>query len=307
MPPTQILTVTLNPALDVEFEVERMVKESKLRTSVPSFEPGGGGINVARAAHRIGAPVTALWVGGGPTGDKLRMLLHGEGIGDIHIPTVGEVRMSIHIEERATTDMYRFVLPGAQLSTGEAEAVCHAVATSDAEYVVLSGSMPPGAPADFYAQLAARASKRARVVLDTSGEPLQRGLTQDIFLAKPNKNELGRLLDRTLATVDDVIAGAREMIASHGVQALAVSMAEEGLVLVTRDSAEHVHAPKVEMVGAVGAGDSTVAGITVGLSRGMSLRDAARLGVACGTAAVLTGGSELLRAADVERLLPQVR
>lgn len=304
---TAILTITMNPALDLSFEVERMIAEEKLRGSALVSHPGGGGINVARVVHRLGGEALAVWIGGGGEGTRLGELLDEEGVRHHQVPAREPVRLSIHVEERATTAMYRFVLPGPALSAAELEAVCEHVTHAPASLVVLSGSLPQAAPTDFYARLSERVPAGVRVLLDTSGEPLAKGLAGTVYLAKPNRNELGKLVGRTLATRDDVIAAARETIARHRVEVLCVSLAEEGLVLVTRDTAEHLRAPPVEMVSAVGAGDSTVAGIAVGLARGLPLVDAVRLGVAAGTAAVLSPGSELCSREDTERLFPQIR
>lgn len=303
-----IVTVTVNPALDISFEVERMAAEHKLRGTAFAQQPGGGGINVARAATRLGADALAVWLGGGCEAKTFATLLDAEGVPHHRIPAREDMRMSIHVEERATTDMYRFVLPGPAISEAEADAVVAYVAgASDAKFIVLSGSLPPSLPTNFYARLAAAAPQGARVILDTSGEALARGLDGNVYLAKPNRNELGRLVDKKLESVDEIIAAARELTAAGRVSVLAVSMAEEGLVLVTNASAEHVRAPKVEMVSAVGAGDSTVAGLVVGLARGLPLGEAARLGVAAGTAAVLTAGADLLLREDTERLYAQLR
>lgn len=302
-----ILTITLNPALDVGFEVERMVVESKLRASAVTRHPGGGGINVARVATRLAGDVEGVWLGGGGNADTLAALLEEEHVRHHQVRIRDELRLSIHVEERATGAMYRFVLPGAATGEAEVDALAAYIASArDVQLVVLSGSLPPSVAVDTYAQLA-RGCSGVRVVLDTSGEPLARGLAGHVFLAKPNRNELGRMLGRQLGSVGDVVAAARELIDAGRVEVLAVSLADEGLVLVTADGAQHLRAPPVEMVSAVGAGDSTVAGIVVGLARGESLVDAARLGVAAGTAAVLTPGSDLCRREDVERLYPDVR
>lgn len=297
-----ILTITVNPALDVSFEVERMTAESKLRATKVVYQPGGGGINVARAASRLGADVRAAWMGGGANATRLATLLEDEQVAHHRLDTRGETRLSIHVEERATTDMYRFVLPGATVDDAEAESVARCIASTSAPFIVLSGSLPAGAPADFYARLAARAPAGARVLLDTSGEALDRGLAGGVYLAKPNRNELGRLVGRSLASIEDIERAAREIVNAGRVETLAVSAAEQGLVLVTRDTAAHIPAPQVQMVSAVGAGDSTVAGIVVGLARGLSLVEAGRLGVACGTATVLSEGTSLFRREDVERI-----
>ena len=304
---TAILTVTLNPALDISFEVDRMVAESKLRGTALTRRPGGGGVNVARAATTLGADVEAVWLGGGCDAATFGAMLDVDGVRHHHIATREDLRVSIHVEDRATTDMYRFVLPGPVISDTEAEGIRAYVRDAvGVQLVVLSGSLPPTLPTDFYARLAADVPRGARVVIDTSGEPLARALAGGVFVGKPNSNELGRMLGRQLTIVDDVIAAARELIAGGRVEALAVSMAAEGLVLVTAELAEHVRAPQVEMVSAVGAGDCTVAGLVVALSRGQSLQEAARFAVAAGTAAVMTPGSELLRRDDAERLYAQL-
>jgi 6-phosphofructokinase 2 len=302
-----IVTVTLNPALDLGFEVERVVPERKLRGSSAVFHPGGGGINVARAAGRLGADVRAIWIGGGCDGDKLAALLDDEHVPHERVGARAAPRMSVHVEERATGELYRFVLPGEELSAAEADAVIAAVAAvAGASYLVISGSQPPGLPAEFCARLAAGAPAETRVILDTSGEPLARGLAGRVYLAKPNRNELARLVGRELADRDGLIAAARELIDAGRVEVLAVSQAADGLTLVTRDGHEHIAAPPVTPVSTVGAGDSTVAGIVVGLARGLALPDAVRLGVAAGTAAVLTPGTELMHREDTERLYAQM-
>ncbi|MDQ3365142.1 MAG: 1-phosphofructokinase family hexose kinase [Myxococcota bacterium] len=303
-----IVTVTMNPAIDVSFEVERMVAESKLRATAPELHPGGGGINVARAAARLGGDVMALWMGGGCDGARLAELLGEEHVPYDRVPAADEPRLSIHVEERTTGAMYRFVLPGPTITPQEAKVLEERIASYvGARFLVLSGSLPPSLPTDYYAELAARAPRGVRVILDTSGEPLTRGLAGHVYLAKPNRNELGRAVGRELATIDDVVRAARALIDDGRVELLAVSLGAEGMVLVTRDDADHIRAPQVRPISAVGAGDSTVAGIVVGLARGLPIADAMRLGVAAGAAAVLTPGTELSRREDTDRLYAELQ
>ena len=308
MPAAPIVTVTVNPALDVSFEVDQVIAERKLRCTRPVMHPGGGGINVARVALRLGQAARALWVGGGRDAPVLGDLLDHEQVPHERLPTRDELRRSLHVEERATGDMFRFVMPGAELTDDEQAHILDRVAALDGvAYVVLSGSLSPSLPVDFYARLAERCPREARVVLDTSGDPLARGLAGRIYLVKPNRNELSRMVGRELADHADLARAARELIDAGRVEVVAVSLAEDGLLLVTREGPEHVAAPTVEMVSAVGAGDSTVAGIVVGLARGMPLTDAARLGAAAGSAAVMTEATELCRPEDVARLFAELQ
>ncbi|MDX2090394.1 MAG: 1-phosphofructokinase family hexose kinase [Kofleriaceae bacterium] len=300
---SSIVTITLNPALDESFGIDRLLPERKLRCSPPVIHPGGGGINVARVAARLDAEVFALWIGGGPEGQMLADLLEGERIRHVGVPAPHGPRRSFHVSEHATGAFYRFVLPGPELTEEDgARVAAELERCGDADLVVISGSLPPTLRPDTYARLAAQAAPRARVVLDTSGEALARGLAGDVYLAKPNRNELARLVGRELGAQAEVVSAARTLITAGRVEVVAVSLGSEGLHWVTREDDEHIAAPEVTPVSAVGAGDSTVAGIVVGLARGLPLPAAMRLGVAAGTAAVMTPGTDLCRAEDVARL-----
>lgn len=305
---TSIVTITMNPALDESFAVDRIVPERKLRCSQPVIHPGGGGINVARAAARLGADVTALWIGGGANGQMLADILDGERIRHRRVPAALELRRNSHVTERDTGDLYRFVLPGPELSDREgAQFVEELERCRDAAFVVISGSLPPSLPSDYYARLAEHAPAGARVILDASGDELVRGLAGHVYLVKPNRNELGRLAGGELRDIADVVDAARTLIAAQRVEVVAVSLGADGIVYVTGEKYEHIASPRVKPVSTVGAGDSSVAGIVVGLSRGLSLPDAMRLGVAAGTAAVLTPGTELFRPEDTERLFGELQ
>jgi 6-phosphofructokinase 2 len=173
-----------------------------------------------------------------------------------------------------------------------------------AALVVGSGSLPPGVDEGFYADLATRAAQGgARFILDTHGTPLRRALdTGHVYLIKPNLRELGSLLGRELEYDADIARAARTIVREGACQVVFVSLGAGGALVVTAERADHVRAPTVPVKSRIGAGDSTVAGIAVALTRGEPIDRAARLGVAAGAAAVMTSGSELCRQADVERL-----
>jgi hypothetical protein len=192
-----ICTLTLNPAVDTSCQVDRVVPDRKLRCTRPTREPGGGGLNVARAIRILGGDAEAIWTRGGTTGQLLAELLDGEGVPHRPVPIEGLSRESLMVYETTTERQYRFQMPGPELDRRALDAVTDAVTGRQPvpEYLVLSGSLPPGAPDDFYARLAASVDPSVRVIVDTSGAALQRTVECGVFLIKPNVGELSALVD----------------------------------------------------------------------------------------------------------------
>ncbi len=302
MPP--IVTLTVNPAVDKNSAVQQVVAERKLRCEDPEYHPGGGGLNVARAITELEGEVTAYWTCGGAIGQLLKQLLDEEAVPHQPISIEAHTRENLIVYERSSERQYRFGMPGATLTVGEVQKCrdrLHAIHPPP-EYLVLSGSLPPGVDDDFYAQMAAAMPSTCRVVLDTSGDPLKRGLEAPLYLVKPNMRELGHLADREVEDDSQIREVARSLIDRGQVQAVVTSLGSGGAVLTTADEHRHVRAPTVSIHSKVGAGDSMVAGLVLALARGKALDDALRYGVAAGSAAVMTGGTELCRREDVERL-----
>lgn len=304
-----IVTATLNPCIDAMSHVDRVVPEQKLRCSRPKRYPGGGGINVARAVHRLGGSARALWSRGGPTGEILARLLDDEGVEHRALPIRDYTRENLIVREDASGQHYRFGMPGPELGDAELDAWRQLIAglSPAPSYLVLSGSLPVGVKNELYAELVACAPKSSKVVLDTSGAALGAALKQRVFLVKPNMGELARLSDTTFRSNDEVAAAARSIVDRGEAQAVLVSLGRGGALLVTADLSERIHAPAVQMDSKVGAGDSMVGGLVVHLARGGSLSEAARYGVAAGTAAIMTPGTELCRKDDTERLFAEIR
>jgi len=304
-----ILTFTINPAIDASTTVDHVVPERKLRCGPPRFDPGGGGINVSRAIKRLGGESTALYTSGGFPGKMLQELLDAEGLCHLPIPIEGLTRENLHIYEESTGQQFRFNMPGATLTEAEWRQGLETLAAFRPKpgYVVFSGSLAPGVPVDFYAA-AVRIAKRlgARVILDTNGESLRLAVQEGVFLLKPNFRELGQLAGTKAEDESRLEASAERLIADGRCEAVVVSLAAAGAILVTREGSERLIAPPVRAVSKVGAGDSMVAGIVLSLARGGSLREAARFGVAAGTAAVMQEGTQLCRREDAERLYAQM-
>lgn len=308
MPP--IVTLTLNPAVDKNTEIDRVVAEDKLRCKAPSREAGGGGLNVSRVIDRLGSQSTAFYTSGGLTGEMLQELLDEEALDHTPLPVDDWTRENLIIYETSTDRQFRFGMPGPTLTAAEVED-CLAVLDNLSpapDYVVASGSLPPGAPDDTYAAVAEAAhALGARPILDTSGTALQNAMTTDWYLLKPNLRELEQLAGTSLDTESQRIDAARDFIDRGWCKVVVLSMGASGALLITDDRAEHVRSPTVSIASRVGAGDSMVGGLTVALARGRELSAAVRFGVAAGAAAVMTPGTELCRRDDTERLFEQMQ
>ncbi len=305
-----IVTLTLNPAIDKSTFVDRIYPEQKLRCDRPKYDAGGGGINVSKAIKKLGGESLAVFPVGGPTGILLQDLVREAGITYQAVPTAAWTRENFIVVEKSSNGQYRFGLPGPELSEAEGLACLNIIRkmSPKADYIVASGSLPPGVPVDFYAQVARLAKELdARFILDTSGEPLKLAANEGVFLLKPNLGELGKLngtdsLDVTLA--DDAAA---EIIGRGNCGVVVVSLGPQGALLVTKEGYDHVPAPTVQKKSTVGAGDSMVAGMTYSLAQGKNYREMIRFGVACGTAATMNAGTELFKKEDVDKLYKWIK
>lgn len=307
-----VVTLTMNPALDKSTSTHHVAPEDKLRCSNLRVDPGGGGINVARAIHQLGGEALPLYVAGGLSGQMLQLLLASHLTRHQPIPIQGETRESFTVFEETSTHQYRFVLPGPTLSEAECHSVLDTIAALSPrpDYVVASGSLPPGVPDNFYVQLAERLAEWSpRLIVDTSGAPLQSIVEEcaPVYMIKPNHGELAALVGRELLDDDDILTAARETLGRCKIEIMVVSLGAGGVLAITGDEALFVRAPTVPIRSKIGAGDSTVAGMALGLVRGLSLLDAVRLGVAAGAATVMTPGTELCRRDDTERLFAKMK
>lgn len=301
----RILTVTPNPAVDLSASVEQVLEGSKLRCSPPQREPGGGGINVSRALHKLGGTSLAAYISGGIYGQLLDRLLKNEGIDRQPYRISNQIRQNIMVRERSSDRQYRFSMPGPELQEDEWRGFLEAIFDQhpQAEFLVASGSLPPGVPADFYARLCAKAAQRnIRVVVDTAGEPLQLAAGAESFLIKPNLRELEHIAGRKIEEERQQEELARKIIREQNTEVVLLSLGASGALLVSREVVRRITAPAVPIRSRVGAGDSMVAGLVLALAQGRGLEEAAVYGVAAGSAAVMTPGSKLCRPEDTERI-----
>lgn len=307
-----ILTVTLNPAVDITTTVDRLMPDHKLRCSNPQYDAGGGGINVSKALHQLGGNSLCLFPIGGPTGTLLEQLVIQQHIDYHTFPIVGWTRQSFVVFETTTQRQFRFGLPGPCWTEEESAQLLSTLSPflKRARYVVASGSLPPGLRADFYAILAQQVKKTgSRLILDSSGIALQKAVYEGVFLLKPNVGELAALVGEQTLEEKEVGEAARAVIMGGGCEVIVVSLGSTGALMMTKEMAQqsgqglYVPAPTVNKQSTVGAGDSLVGGLVYALSKGHSYEDMLKLGVACGSAATMNPGTELFHRSDVQRLL----
>ena len=300
-----IVTLTLNPSVDRTIELPAMARGEVNRATLGHLDPGGKGVNVARALVRNGVPATAVVVRGGMTGEHLRRLLVAEGVPARYVDAASETRSNVTIVEAGVgadaATVTKLNEPGGSLTAAELDAVCELVAGSVAvgEWAVLCGSLPPGVPPDTYERLARRlVDVGARVAVDTSGAALRHAVRARPALVKPNHEELADAVGRPLGCLREVVDAAHELRAA-GVGSVLASLGRHGAVLVSEAGVIYGRAPVARPRSTVGAGDALLAGF---LAAGAADPTAALAeGLAWSAAAVGLAGSRMAGPTDLRR------
>jgi 6-phosphofructokinase 2 len=306
----KIITLTMNPAIDISTSAAKVAPTHKLRCTTERRDPGGGGINVARVITRLGLDVRAVFPIGGPSGELLRQLVDAERIWSMALPISGETREDLTAFDEEDRLQYRFVLPGPLLAEAEWRSCLEAVQakSGNGDLIIASGSLPPGVPADFYGRLACSAREAgAKLIVDASGEALAAALKRGLFLVKPSLSELATLAGASLDNERAQLEVCRKLVDGGQAEIVALTRGDKGALLVTCDQAWRADALELEGRTAVGAGDSFLGGVVYSLASSHGLEDTLSWGIAAGCAALLGRGTELCRLEDVRRLRPQVR
>jgi 6-phosphofructokinase 2 len=298
-----ILTLTLNPALDLSTEVERVEPDRKMRCGPGQYDPGGGGINVSRAIAKLGGQSRALAAVGGMTGDMLKSLLEKEGIATEWFELQGLTRLNFAANELLSGKQFRFVLPGPAWTEQDTNAFLdffeRMLVNADPaiRYLAVSGSVPPGFSDDYHQQIISVANRfDVRVVLDTSGRALVKAAERDHYpphIWVMDHNEAAQLAGYPLTDLDALEAFAGQLRSQNHANIIVLSLPEGGAVAVSDDKPVRVMPPKVKVVSKVGAGDSFVAGLVMQYSSGKSLFEACAFAVAAAASAVTTPATDL--------------
>lgn len=300
----------MNPALDVEAELDSVAPEVKLRCGRPSFDPGGGGVNVARALNRIGGNATALFPEGSGLGAFYRSLVEAEEV-DCRTFEIGQAmrRLNTHFREKEGQHQYRFCLPGPELEESDWQRALDLLngVLKEGDILVASGSLPPGIPEDFNVRVAKiTGATGADLVLDAPGDVLRTLEYSTVTWITPNQNEFEDLLGHPVND-DRLEKEWPSFLEDSGFQNILLTLGANGALYAGAEGVERIPAPEVEKLSSVGAGDSTVAGLIMGLSCGEDHLASSRMAVAAGAAAVMTPGTKLLKKQDFHALLEHTK
>ena len=304
-----IVTLTINPAVDISTSVRKMLPFTKMRCAEAQRDPGGGGINVARVLTRLGIDTIAIYPAGGATGQTLAALVEHESVRSIVIPTAHNTREDVTIFDETTREQFRLVFPGALLSDFEWQQCLDAVTriSSQAGFVIASGSLPPGVPDDFYGRVVKASKKTAKVIVDTTGTALKAALKAGVYLIKPNLHEFQDLAGISTKDEPSLLEAGRSLLDRYRIEIIAISLGSQGALLLTRDIALRANGLPIEPVSVSGAGDSFLGAMVSSLANNGDLEAALRYGVAGGSAALLRPGTGLSLREDIHRLASSVK
>jgi 6-phosphofructokinase 2 len=301
-----IITVTINPTIDINSSTESVTPNKKLRCETPNYEPGGGGINVSRAIKKLEGTSTALYTSGGAYGNMLKSLLDDEGVQSQPYIINDITRGNFMIYEKSSGEQFRFAMPGPEINSDEYNGFIEKIKQTSPkpDFIVGSGSIPPSVPDDFYATLGSIAKELdAKFILDTSGDSLRCTLEKEsAYLIKPNMREFQEITEEDINDENQQEKAAKNLIEKGICEVFVLSLGAGGVLFVTKDKVKRLRAPSVRIKSRVGAGDSMAAGIVLSLASGKSVDEAILYGIASGSAAVITPGNELCRKDDTEML-----
>jgi len=307
-----ILTVTLNAAVDKTYTVENFRIDRVHRPSSWRIVPGGKGINVARVYAELGGEAMATGFAGGHNGDYILEGMRTEGLSHDFVQTHGESRVCIAILDPVQKTQTELNEVGPDITADEVERLRlkYESLVPGMEYAVLSGSIPPGVPDIIYRELIEIANKYGvPCVLDTSGEPLNQGLSVKPFMTKPNVHELSAVVGKQLATVEEAAEAATELNA-RGIEIVAVTLGRDGALVATKDGVWRAKPPEIPFVSAVGSGDAFTAAFVYVLVSGGPIPEALKMGTGAGAANAMTFGAgfcardEILRLAGETEVTP---
>ncbi len=301
----KIVTLTLNPALDKSAKVDGIIAEQKLKCHSINYQAGGGGINVSRVLTRLGVNSNCIFTAGGDNGLRLQELLANEMLTIQPVPINAWTRENLSIVDTKNGQQFRFGMPGNILSDTELSQIEKTLMTILAEndILVLSGSIAENLQADYYSSLIRLlASKKVRVVLDTSGRALQEALHESVYLIKPNQRELAQLSGREFLTNEEQEKFAGDLVKSKKANYVVVSCGSKGAFIASDEGISHLSPPSVIVKSTIGAGDSMVAGLVYSILNGFTPEVMLKWGVACGVAATMSEGTDLAKIENIENI-----
>ncbi|WP_459500825.1 1-phosphofructokinase [Bacillus sp. C1] len=299
-----IATITLNPSVDMRYELEKLKLYEVHRTKDYEKTAGGKGMNVSRVLRLLGEEVIGSGFLGGKNGEFIREKLKEQSIIDEFVSINEETRHCLALITKNSASATEVLEEGPAISKDEIALFIkkYEKIVENFEYIVASGSLPNGIPKSFYKQLAQKAGDNGKkFILDTSGEALFHGIQGKPFLIKPNQQEICHLLQKKHVSHEEMIVAANE-ICQSGVQYVLLSLGKEGAILITKEQQFRAILPEISSVNSVGSGDAMVAGMTYALAKGYEVENAIRFASACGMANAVEKATGYIQPQIVERL-----
>jgi 6-phosphofructokinase 2 len=297
-----IVVLALNPALDVGYELPQLIADRKVSADKTFYHPGGNGINISRGLAELGMPLQCGSVLGGVSGDVVLLLLD-DSLGKNHkvFTVADETRLNVTLLQQNPPSQYEVDSRGPEIPAQLLDEItAWVLQSSGSGYTVLSGSLPPGVPDNYYRRLAERISEQGgRAVVDAHGAELTEALEAKPWMLRLNQYVLEMSINRSMETIEDVAAAAREL-QQRGIAIVCISLGGRGAILVDDDGSYHCSAPRVRVHSTVGCGDSLVAGLVAAAYRGEDAQAMLRLGVTCGSATASHPGTELFTRAEID-------
>lgn len=302
-----IATLTLNPAVDIAYEIPHLIPDQKSHAQSTRYDPGGNGVNVARALKELLVCAHSCCIVAGNIGELLQKLLQHQLDSPHCVHVEGETRINATILQADPPAQFEVTGSGPLVSDLTLNTIRESfLDLCQGGFGVLTGSVPPGVPDHFYGDMVDRVQTAGgKAIVDAHGPLLQLALPHQPFLIKPNRYELSVLRQRELPGLEDVALEARA-IQREGVAYVCVSLGGDGALLVGPDGSYLAKAPSVAVKSTVGAGDSMVAGLIAALTRGQSPAEALRLAVACGSGTAAQPGTQIFSHSMVIDLLQQI-
>ncbi|NLP58323.1 1-phosphofructokinase family hexose kinase [Lutibacter sp. B1] len=305
-----IITLTLNPALDKSAKINGLVPEQKLRCHSIINQPGGGGVNISRLLKRLQINTVCMVILGGDTGTFFEELLIKEEVKPTKIVVKTPTRENFSVVDTQTGLQYRFGMPSNEIFQLEMDVIKNTLlqTVKKDDILVLSGSLPESMPTDFYAQLIKLISNvGAKIILDTSGKPLAEAIKEKVFLIKPNQKELAQLAGKDFLTNPEQEAFALQLVNSKQAEYVVVSLGARGAFMASKDGVIFQTTPSVKVNSTIGAGDSMVAGLIYALQNNLSPKEVLKWGVACGVATTMSEGTNLASVVNINRALKLIK
>ena len=288
-----ILTLTINPSIDRNLFVDRLVFEDRAYILSRSDSAGGRGLNASRVLHTFGAKTLAIATSGGGNGERLQKLAAKSGFPVKVVPIHNEIRTNFTITDRQglavrLNELGPHMTPE-QLSRFE-KAVESKLET--ATWLMLCGSIPPDVSAEFYTKLIGMArDRKVKTLLDTDGDALLHGIEAGPTVVTPNQPEAERLLNRALITRAHFVEAATR-IKAMGAETVLLSLGSRGVVAVNDQQMLEALPPRIDAVSPLGAGDALAAAYVWASTKKKDFADSVRWGVAAGTASTRLPGVE---------------